>query len=61
MYIDIFFSFTIGIGGINEGFLFRLQLQDEWTGETGGTESFLFKFRMGPYPCCAEGNFGPMS
>ena len=45
MYIDIFFSFTIGIGGINEGFLFRLQLQDEWT---GGTDSFLFNFRMGP-------------
>ena len=43
IYIDIFFSLTIGIGGVNEGFLFLLQLQDGWT---GGTDSYHLNFRM---------------
>ena len=41
MYSFVFL--TIGIGGINEGFLFLLQLQDGWT---DGTDSFHFNFRM---------------
>ena len=41
--IDVYFSLTIGIGGINEGFLLLLQNHEGWT---DGTDRFHFNFWM---------------